>query len=64
MKDILMLAGSAETAVESGLQLLEKQQVDRTEYKTQQGDKTEISINTKLIRYENVIGRGGFSFLM
>jgi hypothetical protein len=60
MKEILGLgAGAAETTLESGHQLLEKQQAERTEYKTQQAVKAEVNFDAGLIRYEKIIGRGG-----
>jgi hypothetical protein len=52
-------AGAAETTLESGHQLLEKQQAERTEYKTQQAVKAEVNFDAGLIRYEKIIGRGG-----
>jgi hypothetical protein len=61
MKEILRLFGVAESTVDAGKELLAKQQADRTEYKTQQAVKAEITIDAKLIRYEKIIGRGGIN---
>jgi hypothetical protein len=61
MKEVLGMSGSVETTLESGHQLLQKQQADRTEYKTQKAVKAEIIIDANLIRYNKIIGRGGIS---
>jgi hypothetical protein len=59
MKEILGFFGAVERSVEAGKELLAKQQVDRTEYRTQQAVKVEFQFDIKLIRYEKIIGRGG-----
>jgi hypothetical protein len=61
MKEVLSLFGGAETSDDAGKELLAKQQVDRTEYKTQQAVKAEKQFDVKSIRYESIIGRGGIS---
>jgi hypothetical protein len=59
LQEIWGLAGATELDAEAGKELLEKQQGDRTEYKTQQAVKAEKQFDAKLIRYEKIIGRGG-----
>jgi hypothetical protein len=65
LKDILEkvpgILGTVEAAVEANQKLLDRQQIDRTQYKTQQAVKAEKQFDPKLIRYEEIIGAGGKS---
>lgn len=59
LEKVVNLFGSVELAVEANQKLLAQQQTDRTLYKTQKAVKTETTFDTKAIKYEKVIGRGG-----
>jgi hypothetical protein len=59
LEKVIGQLGTLELAVEASQKLLEKQQADRTQYKTQQAVKEELKFDPKLIRYEEIIGIGG-----
>ena len=50
---------SVEVDMEASQKLLNQQQVDRTQYKTQQAVKAEKQFDPKLLRYDKLIGVGG-----
>lgn len=60
---VINLFGSVEMAVEANQKLLAQQQTDRTQYKTQKDVKADKTFDTKAIKYEEVIGRGGIWFI-